>query len=50
MVSSLYNALSSIKGWGRRPSEFGLCAPEEDLEVMVAYDNTSAEISEVING
>ena len=29
--------LEVVYEWGRRPSEFGLCAPELDLTFMAAY-------------
>lgn len=28
--------------WGRKPSEFGLCQPEDDAAVMLTYTRTVA--------
>jgi hypothetical protein len=40
---SLYFTLvDAAKDWGRTPSEFGLCNPEDDPSVMAAYTKTVA--------
>jgi hypothetical protein len=31
--------VQTAKAWGYRPSELGLCAPDEDLAYMVAWEN-----------
>lgn len=41
MDNSLFYELRVCNKWGRRPSEFGLCKPEDDFMYMSAY--TSAE-------
>lgn len=33
--------------WGYLPSELGICDPEEDLEVMVAYSLTVSDMESV---
>lgn len=33
----MYSQIEAAREWGRRPSEFGLCKPEDDLAVMIAY-------------
>lgn len=38
--SEIMSTVGAIKEWGRLPSEFGVCAPEQDLSVMLAYENT----------
>jgi hypothetical protein len=40
----LFSVLHSIKEWPRRPSEFGICPPEEDLLWMLAHDQTFAKM------
>lgn len=37
-----FSLCDTAKEWGRRPSEFGLCAPEDDYAVMLAYTRTVA--------
>ena len=31
--------MQTTRAWGQRPSGLGLCAPEDDLAYMVAWDN-----------
>lgn len=31
--------VQTAKSWGMRPSALGLCAPDDDLAYMVAWDN-----------
>lgn len=31
--------VQTAKSWGRLPSDLGLCAPDDDLAFMVAWDN-----------
>jgi hypothetical protein len=50
VTSSLYEILSVIKAWRRRPSEFGICEPIEDIEFMIAHDRTDSDIYEVLHG
>ena len=33
-----------IHDWGRLPSEFGLCDPEDDLSLMAAYSVTVSKM------
>ena len=35
------------KEWGRRPSEFGVCDPEEDPTFMAAYELTIQQMRQV---
>ena len=32
--------MQAAKSWGQRPSDVGLCAPEEDIVYMVAWERT----------
>ena len=36
--------MHAVKEWGYKPSEFGLCDPEEDLLFMTAHDEAIAEM------
>lgn len=36
----------AAKEWGLRPSELGLCRPEQDLSVMLAYIDARARMSD----
>jgi hypothetical protein len=36
--------MATIFEWKKRPSEFGICAPEDDLTMMVAYLATKADM------
>lgn len=38
------SSVAACHSWGFRPSDLGLCTPEEDLAVMVAFDNTIAHM------
>lgn len=31
--------VQTAKSWGQKPSALGLCAPEDDLAFMVAWEN-----------
>lgn len=31
--------IQTAKTWGKKPSELGLCDPDDDLAYMVAWDN-----------
>ena len=34
--------IRATKAWGLRPSDLGLCAPEDDVVYMVAWERTEA--------
>ncbi len=38
--TSIFSALYAAYEWKIRPSELGICAPEEDIIYMVAYLHT----------
>ena len=31
--------IQTAKAWGQKPSELGLCDPDDDLAYMVAWEN-----------
>jgi hypothetical protein len=35
--SAYFASVDVIHDWGRLPSEFGLCRPEDDMAVMTAF-------------
>lgn len=37
----LFNNVGAAQAWHQRPSDLGLCLPEEDAAVMIAYSNTA---------
>jgi hypothetical protein len=39
-----FSLMATVFEWKRLPSEFGLCAPEEDLTLMVAYMATKSDM------
>ena len=39
--------LHAAKDWGYKPSDLGLCTPEEDLLYMVAYTVTVSDMEAV---
>jgi hypothetical protein len=45
--SSGFALLHTAKDWGYKPSELGLCEPEEDLTLMVAYTSTVSDMEAV---
>jgi hypothetical protein len=45
-TSLFYEYLGVIKAWGRLPSQFGICAPEEDLQYMLARERMESKINE----
>jgi hypothetical protein len=45
--SILFSQAGAAKEWGRLPSEFGLCRPEDDIAVMCAYEDTLGDIRAV---
>jgi hypothetical protein len=45
--SNLLSAIDVCYRWGRLPSEFGLCQPEDDLTFMMAYTNTKQSIDAI---
>jgi hypothetical protein len=36
----LYGQVSVAHEWGKRPSELGICSPEDDVALMAAYTRT----------
>jgi hypothetical protein len=42
--SILFSQAGAAKEWGRLPSEFGLCKPEDDIAVMCAYEDTLGDM------
>lgn len=40
----MLSQLHTIKEWTHRPSEFGLCKPENDLAFMMAHDAAWAKM------
>lgn len=45
----LYETMETIKAWHRLPSEFGLCQPDENLPMMIAFERVNQKIKEIIN-
>ena len=43
--SNYYAQIAAVLAHGFRPSEFGLCDPEDDLAVIVAYEDTTARMT-----
>jgi hypothetical protein len=37
MYSEFYAQVGHVKEWGRLPSEFGLCSPEDDFALINSY-------------
>jgi hypothetical protein len=35
-----FEAVETAHDWGIRPSELGICSPDEDMAVMTAYTRT----------
>ena len=42
--SDFFAKVGFAKAWGYRPSEFGLCDPEEDADLMIAYCTAKSTI------
>lgn len=42
--SEFYTAIHTCHDWGYKPSEFGLCLPEEDLSIMAAYTTVTGSM------
>jgi len=40
----MFALLHAVKEWPRRPSEYGICKPNEDLTWMVAHDQSWAKM------
>ena len=43
--SRYFSAIDVCHDWHIRPSEFGLCEPDDDFAVMTAYTSTVADIN-----
>lgn len=44
MANRSFITIGVLKEWGRLPSEFGLCDPEEDLLIMSAYISAKSDM------
>lgn len=43
-ANKIFYQAETVHYWNRRPSEFGLCEPEEDIHFMHAYKVTKDNI------
>jgi hypothetical protein len=41
----VYQKVQTAHDWGYKPSELGICDPEDDLAVMAAYTNTRTRMA-----
>lgn len=44
-VSEYFSRCGAAKAWGRRPSELGLCHPEQDAALMIAYERALSDMA-----
>lgn len=42
--SLIFSAVHTVSKWSMRPSQFGICRPEEDLAYMIAHDNVFSKM------
>lgn len=45
--SNILSTVDAAKEWGLRPSALGICLPQEDLDIMVAYLETKRTMNSV---
>jgi hypothetical protein len=41
----MFQKLGTANDWGYKPSDLGICLPEHDLDLMLAYTNTKNRMS-----